>query len=123
MINKYVAMGFGALIALAPVAGLAQEQVAQATTDTSTSMARLRRKDIPARIAATFAARATPRGTARRASAHHHAPHADGSCRGAEELIGESRVRSGRLPFTIGSADRDCTRNKKFGNSLQEELQ
>ena len=39
MINKYVAMGFGALIALAPVAALAQEQVAQATTDTSTSMA------------------------------------------------------------------------------------
>ena len=31
MINKYVAMGFGALIALAPVAALAQEQVAQAT--------------------------------------------------------------------------------------------
>ena len=30
MINKYVAMGLGALIALAPVAALAQEQVAQA---------------------------------------------------------------------------------------------
>ncbi|HEY1782641.1 MAG TPA: hypothetical protein VGG79_19780 [Roseiarcus sp.] len=39
MINKYVAMGFGALIALAPVAALAQEQVAQATTTDSTSMA------------------------------------------------------------------------------------
>jgi hypothetical protein len=38
MINKYVAMGLGALIALAPVAALAQEQVAQASTD-STSMA------------------------------------------------------------------------------------
>jgi hypothetical protein len=35
MINKYVAMGLGALIALAPVAALAQEQVAQATPDTS----------------------------------------------------------------------------------------
>jgi hypothetical protein len=35
MINKYVAMGLGALIALAPVAALAQEQVAQASTDTS----------------------------------------------------------------------------------------
>ena len=38
MINKYIAIGFGALIALAPVAALAQEQVAQAATD-STSMA------------------------------------------------------------------------------------
>jgi hypothetical protein len=38
MINKYVAMGLGALIALAPVAALAQEQVAQASSD-STSMA------------------------------------------------------------------------------------
>jgi hypothetical protein len=36
MINKYVAMGLGAFIALAPVAALAQEQVAQAD---STSMA------------------------------------------------------------------------------------
>ena len=35
MINKYVAMGLGALIALAPVAAVAQEQVAQAATDTS----------------------------------------------------------------------------------------
>jgi hypothetical protein len=35
MINKYVAMGFGALIALAPIAALAQEQVAQAATDTT----------------------------------------------------------------------------------------
>jgi hypothetical protein len=35
MINKYVAMGLGALIALAPVAALAQEQVAQAATDTT----------------------------------------------------------------------------------------
>jgi hypothetical protein len=35
MINKYVAMGLGALIALAPVAALAQEQVAQASTDTT----------------------------------------------------------------------------------------
>jgi hypothetical protein len=32
MIIKYVAMGLGALIALAPVATLAQEQVAQAST-------------------------------------------------------------------------------------------
>ena len=32
MINKYVAIGLGALIALAPVAALAQEQVAQAST-------------------------------------------------------------------------------------------
>jgi hypothetical protein len=39
MINKYVAMGLGALIALAPVAALSQEQVAQAATDSSTSMA------------------------------------------------------------------------------------
>ena len=39
MINKYVAMGLGALIALAPVAALSQEQVAQAATDTGTSMA------------------------------------------------------------------------------------
>ena len=38
MIERYVAMGLGALIALAPVAALAQEQVAQAATD-STSMA------------------------------------------------------------------------------------
>ncbi len=29
MINKYVAMGLGALIALAPMAAVAQEQVAQ----------------------------------------------------------------------------------------------
>jgi hypothetical protein len=35
MINRYVAMGLGALIALAPVAALAQEQVAQASTDTT----------------------------------------------------------------------------------------
>jgi hypothetical protein len=34
MINKYVAMGLGALIALAPVAAIAQEQVAQATDTT-----------------------------------------------------------------------------------------
>jgi hypothetical protein len=40
MINKYVAMGLGALIALAPVAALAQEQVAQATTDTAAPMAK-----------------------------------------------------------------------------------
>ncbi len=39
MINRYVAIGLGAFIALAPVAAMAQEQVAQATTDTSTSMA------------------------------------------------------------------------------------
>jgi hypothetical protein len=39
MINKYLAMGLGAFIALAPVAAMAQVQVAQATTDTSTSMA------------------------------------------------------------------------------------
>ena len=38
MINKYVAMGLGALIALAPVAAVAQEQVAQAATP-DTSMA------------------------------------------------------------------------------------
>jgi hypothetical protein len=37
MINKYVAMGLGALIALAPVAALAQEQIAQATPDTTTA--------------------------------------------------------------------------------------
>jgi hypothetical protein len=36
MINKYVAMGLGALIVLAPVAAMAQEQVAQAT-DTTTA--------------------------------------------------------------------------------------
>ena len=30
MIKKYIAMGLGALIALAPVAAMAQEQVAQA---------------------------------------------------------------------------------------------
>ena len=35
MINKYVAMGLGALIALAPVAAVAQEQVAQAATDST----------------------------------------------------------------------------------------
>jgi hypothetical protein len=39
MINKYVAISLGALIALAPVAAMAQEQVAQAapaaTPDTS----------------------------------------------------------------------------------------
>jgi hypothetical protein len=35
MINKYVAIGLGALIALAPVAAIAQEQVAQATPDTT----------------------------------------------------------------------------------------
>jgi hypothetical protein len=34
MINKYVAIGLGALIALAPVAAIAQEQVAQATDTT-----------------------------------------------------------------------------------------
>ena len=39
MINKYVAMGLGALIALAPVAAIAQEQVAQAASDTTKSMA------------------------------------------------------------------------------------
>jgi hypothetical protein len=37
MINKYVAMGLGAFIALAPVAAVAQEQVAQATPDTTTA--------------------------------------------------------------------------------------
>ena len=41
MINKYVAIGLGALIALAPVAAVAQVQVAQATTDQGTSMAPL----------------------------------------------------------------------------------
>ena len=40
MINKYVAMGLGALIALAPVAALAQEQVAQADTTTAAPMAK-----------------------------------------------------------------------------------
>lgn len=39
MINKYVAMGLGALIALAPVAAVAQEQVAQAATDTTPAAA------------------------------------------------------------------------------------
>ena len=38
MINKYFAMGLGALIALAPVAVSAQ-QLAQAATDSTTSMA------------------------------------------------------------------------------------
>jgi hypothetical protein len=41
MINKYVAIGLGAFIALAPVAAMAQEQVAQAAPATTpdTSMA------------------------------------------------------------------------------------
>jgi hypothetical protein len=39
MIDKYLAIGLGALIALAPVAAVAQVQVAQATTDQGTSMA------------------------------------------------------------------------------------
>jgi hypothetical protein len=41
MINKYVAIGLGALIALAPVAAVAQEQMAQAAPATTpdTSMA------------------------------------------------------------------------------------
>jgi hypothetical protein len=39
MINKYVAMGLGAFIALAPVAAVAQEQVAQADTTTAAPMA------------------------------------------------------------------------------------
>ena len=63
MINKYVAMGLGALIALAPVAALAQEQVAQAATDNEHGLAG--KPAIPARIAATSAARATRRGTGR----------------------------------------------------------
>ena len=70
MINKYVAMGFGALLALAPVAALAQEQVAQATTDTSTSMA-------PSTMGHTGSHRGHVRrkghtaGHRARASAHH----------------------------------------------------
>ena len=52
MINKYVAMGLGALIALAPV--VASVEVAQAATD-STSMASPRGHT--GRIAATSAAR------------------------------------------------------------------
>jgi hypothetical protein len=40
MINKYVAMGLGALIVLAPVAAMAQEQVAQATDTTMAPMAK-----------------------------------------------------------------------------------
>jgi hypothetical protein len=76
MINKYVAMGLGALIALAPVAALAQEQVAQAATDTTA----------PSMAAKTTGHTGSHRGHQRRkgntsahrarASAHHvHAMH------------------------------------------------
>ena len=68
MINKYVAMGLGAFIALAPVAALAQEQVAQAATDTT--MASPQRPS-RAHTAATFGARATQSAHRARASAHH----------------------------------------------------
>jgi hypothetical protein len=70
MINKYVAMGLGALIALAPVAALAQEQVAQAATDTTPAAA-------PATPAHTGSHRGHQRrkghtaGHRARASAHH----------------------------------------------------
>jgi hypothetical protein len=69
MINKYVAMGLGALIALAPVAAMAQEQVAQASTDTPAAA--------PAPAAHTGSHRGHVRrkgntaGDRARASAHH----------------------------------------------------
>jgi hypothetical protein len=63
MINKYLAMGLGALIALAPVATMAQVQVAQATTDQ------------PAAAPATATHTGTHRGHQRRKgrTAHHRA--------------------------------------------------
>jgi hypothetical protein len=71
MINKYVAMGLGAFIALAPVAAVAQEQVAQADTTTAAPMA------TPAPHATRGSHRRHTRRQARtaahhaRASAHH----------------------------------------------------
>jgi hypothetical protein len=69
MINKYLAMGLGALIALAPVAALAQEQVAQASTD-STSMASPTKGHTGSHRAHQRKKASTSRHRAR-ASAHH----------------------------------------------------
>jgi len=69
MINKYVAMGLGALIALAPVAAVAQEQVAQAATDTNAPAA------APAKSTGSHRAHHRRKGHTAghraRASAHH----------------------------------------------------
>jgi hypothetical protein len=69
MINKYLAMGLGALIALAPVAALAQEQVAQASTD-STSMASPAKAHTGSHKGHTRRKASTSKHRAR-ASAHH----------------------------------------------------
>jgi hypothetical protein len=68
MINKYIAIGLGALIALAPVAAIAQEQVAQAATDTAPAAA-------PAKHTGTHRSHMRRQGNTSkdraRASAHH----------------------------------------------------
>ena len=96
MINKYVAMGLGALIALAPIAAVAQEQVAQAAPS-SRHAPRHGHRDIRDRIAAMSAARAPLAGHRARASAHHmHRCTPPRRYRGSEELIAQSRARDGR---------------------------
>ncbi len=67
MINKYVAMGLGAFIALAPVAALAQEQVAQAATDTTTAAPMAK----PAHTGRHVRRKGHTAGHRARASAHH----------------------------------------------------
>ena len=48
MINKYVAMGLGAFIALAPFAAVAQEQVAQADTTTAVQQGMIENANVDA---------------------------------------------------------------------------
>ena len=93
MINKYVAMGLGALIALAPVAALAQEQVAQAAPAATEAKPRDHSHDYG--IAQTPC---PPPGAHRCAPCKSFGPphgQDDGpgrSRRGSEELIDETRA-------------------------------
>ena len=89
MINKYVAMGLGALIALAPVAASAQ-----ATTDTTAPAASMAS---PAKgHMGSHRGHATPQGPHGRAPGARfgssRAQEDDGPRRGPQELIGRNRA-------------------------------
>ena len=87
MINKYVAMGLGALIALAPVAAVAQEQVAQAAP-ASRREGEARDHSHDEGIAQTpYPAPEPHRGAPRKGFSPSYAQDEHGSRRGSEELI------------------------------------
>ena len=97
MINKFVAMGLGALVALAPMADdEAQEQVAQAApaaTEPTPAPAHATRGSHRRRTPGRFGARGGPQGKGLSPPSAQPGPR---RYRGSEELIGQSRARGGR---------------------------